>query len=64
MWRIVQVKTEHNVFVREPESGPMHPDTLYKLKRAAQSEADVMNHPVLRGKKPVWHYQVEKASQS
>lgn len=58
------VKTTHNLAVREPESSPMHPDTHYKLKRTAQSEADVMNHPVLRGKKPQWAYLVEKVSKS
>ena len=58
------VKTAHCMAVREPEQCNMHPDTHYKLKRAAQTEADVMNHPVLRGKKPQWAYLVEKVSKS
>ena len=62
MWRIIQTKTKDNVFVREEKTGYLFPDEHYKLKRTAQSEADVLNHPLLRGKKPQWVYSVEKVS--
>ena len=64
MWRIVMVKTKDCMAVREPDQCNMFPDDHYKLKRTAQSEADVLNHPLLRGKKPQWHYRVEKVSKS